>query len=1294
MKQAATKYTLALPLWAAALMIWMLNIAQADAATVSAPTDFVIAQGQTGAVPISVADAGAGVVGVDVTLQYDSSVIEVFGTGSSAIQQSGFSTDGWILEQNIVTVSGTTKELRISAASSGSSLPTSGTSTLFTITFQAAGATSPTSSPLTLTLADLNESAVTATSGSVKLGGVTGALTLTPDPVKPSESVLVTLTDADLNTSSSTVQTVNVTIRSKTSGGATKESQLVLLTETGVNTAVFSGGFSTTYGATGVAGGKFEVVPTDDLEGEYTDGFDASGDAGTAVTDLIDVVAGVDGTVSTSPASVSAGSNVTITVTDADQANKSRQISVSVRRISASGITIIETETYTVFFNSSGVGTVIAPTSSAAGSAGNGTLNVQSGDQIIVSYDDPVGSTGAPVAGVSSITATSGSFTVPSTVEVTQSIAVSLTDSDIGDGTRVSGAASVSATARNTTTGETETVTLTENPAGSGTFTVSVATAYDDGTSPTSGNGTLGIKPGDVVVIEYSDPLNSSGGASTITSSNITVDTGVNGTVSTTPAAVSAGGNVTVTVTDADLTGFGSITVDVLVKRAGGVVETETITLTETPANSGIFIAVVPSSSAAGSQGDGTLNVQAGDQVVVSYDDAIGSGGTPLSGVLSITATSGAFNSVPASIAVADVLSISLTDADIADGTRVNGAGTLTATVRNTTSGETEAVTLTENPAGSGTFTSSINTAFSGAGTSGNNNNGTLGVAVGDVVVFDYVDNLNAAGGSSTITSSNINIVGGGDGTVATSPASINPGQSVTVTVQDADLGNSGTVLVTVRTSRGESVALTLNATGSGNNFTGSIATAFTSGATTSGAPLDVKAGDSIVADYIDLVTSGGGAVTRTSSPATAVVGGVTGAIVASADIQSGDGLRIQVTDSDLNASFTTAETATATVTNNTNGDVETITLTETGINTGIFRATPPATTGSGSATSGDGIVQVSAHDNITVRYADALDVNGGLQNIDATVQGVLWGDTSDNAKLGALDASQILQRSITFLSFNAYQETVANVDGSSGDNPFDSSSITAFDATQVLQYVVGIITTFPVQVGVPNPHPYKKVVDERLISFGQAQQQGARMRLPIVLDETRDVLSGQFKIAYDAKAYRVLGVKNTANTADYLVATNAAEGELLIAMAGAQSHAAGEGAILEVELEVIGAGGESPRIETVSLNGGQIGATPVEALHIVQPKTFELSANWPNPFNPETSLRYALPEAAQVKLEVYDMLGQKVRTLVNGLQNVGQYTVQWDARNDLGHSVASGLYFYRIAAGNFVQTRKMTLLR
>ena len=85
----------------------------------------------------------------------------------------------------MVFSSGDTKEIRISAASTGTALPVSATSTLFAINFQAAAATSPTSSPLAMTLADLNETAVTATSGSVKLGGVTGVLTLTPDQVKP-----------------------------------------------------------------------------------------------------------------------------------------------------------------------------------------------------------------------------------------------------------------------------------------------------------------------------------------------------------------------------------------------------------------------------------------------------------------------------------------------------------------------------------------------------------------------------------------------------------------------------------------------------------------------------------------------------------------------------------------------------------------------------------------------------------------------------------------------------------------------------------------------------------------------------------------------------------------------------------------------------------------------------------------------------------------------------------------------------------------------------------------------------
>ena len=90
-----------------------------------------------------------------------------------------------------------------------------------------------------------------------------------------------------------------------------------------------------------------------------------------------------------------------------------------------------------------------------------------------------------------------------------------------------------------------------------------------------------------------------------------------------------------------------------------------------------------------------------------------------------------------------------------------------------------------------------------------------------------------------------------------------------------------------------------------------------------------------------------------------------------------------------------------------------------------------------------------------------------------------------------------------------------------------------------------------------------------------------------------------------------------------------------------------------------------------------------------VQPRTFELSQNYPNPFNPSTVISYQLPVGSEVSLKVYDMLGRELQTLVNTRQDAGRYTVLFNAT-----SLASGLYFYRLQAGTFVETRKMTLVK
>jgi len=95
------------------------------------------------------------------------------------------------------------------------------------------------------------------------------------------------------------------------------------------------------------------------------------------------------------------------------------------------------------------------------------------------------------------------------------------------------------------------------------------------------------------------------------------------------------------------------------------------------------------------------------------------------------------------------------------------------------------------------------------------------------------------------------------------------------------------------------------------------------------------------------------------------------------------------------------------------------------------------------------------------------------------------------------------------------------------------------------------------------------------------------------------------------------------------------------------------------------------------------------------RPEAFALANNYPNPFNPATTIKYALPEASQVRLEVFNVVGQVVSTLVDNHQNAGRYVVQWDATNDQGHSLSSGLYFYRLqAGGEFLEVKKMLLLK
>jgi len=94
-----------------------------------------------------------------------------------------------------------------------------------------------------------------------------------------------------------------------------------------------------------------------------------------------------------------------------------------------------------------------------------------------------------------------------------------------------------------------------------------------------------------------------------------------------------------------------------------------------------------------------------------------------------------------------------------------------------------------------------------------------------------------------------------------------------------------------------------------------------------------------------------------------------------------------------------------------------------------------------------------------------------------------------------------------------------------------------------------------------------------------------------------------------------------------------------------------------------------------------------------VIPGQYALSQNYPNPFNANTLISFALPKAGKVTLEVFNVLGQKVNTLVNEYMTAGYKIVNWDGRDAQGNNVASGIYFYRLLAEDFKQTKKMLLI-
>lgn len=308
-----------------------------------------------------------------------------------------------------------------------------------------------------------------------------------------------------------------------------------------------------------------------------------------------------------------------------------------------------------------------------------------------------------------------------------------------------------------------------------------------------------------------------------------------------------------------------------------------------------------------------------------------------------------------------------------------------------------------------------------------------------------------------------------------------------------------------------------------------------------------------------------------------------------------------------------------------------------------------------------------------------ASDASGST-TLDITVNTFVYGDPSGDAELSTTDAAAILAHvsgSAPFTSAGAL--AAADVSG--------NGEITPFDAALVLQVLVGLRDCFPAEAGCASKAGAISVTDGSLTWANlRTSDEPGLMEVDLVAQGS-NILAATLSAAF-GEGVEVVGFE--AANGEMLAMHTIEGGKLNVTLAGVAPM--GE-TVAKAIVRLPATAEASLAVESEVAINEEAAYTATEEVSAL-PEDFVLHANYPNPFNPTTTIAYELPNAVDVKVQVFNALGQMVRTLVNSEQKAGKYNVQWDSRSDAGNVVASGVYIYRIQAGSFVATKKMLLVK
>ena len=540
---------------------------------------------------------------------------------------------------------------------------------------------------------------------------------------------------------------------------------------------------------------------------------------------------------------------------------------------------------------------------------------------------------------------------------------------------------------------------------------------------------------------------------------------------------------------------------------------------------------------------------------------------------------------------------------------------------------------------------------------------------------------LNDGTPGNVATDGSVTLVGV-DGTITSLPSEIIPRWSVGVSVYDVDedwdVGTRDAFAVGVANG-GQTETLMVIETGNSTGiYSGVIGTAFSLSFTSDDGIVQAQASDQIVFSYADSLDSNGD--TQVQTDATDVLGGTDGAMRTTVVSQPGDTVRVRVSDADL------SDAVAVDVTNPRTGETESIVLSQFTAGESYFYGR--FFTDSQAGVVGDSTLEVAKGDVLGIAYADTLTANGGTATVSDDDEVVdPFGDAHANGSVQAFDAAQVLIHRLSTYSggvgtLSGLDSLSANVDQGA---PF--GIIDGYDASLVLRKVVGLVDRFEVQAPDAANHPQpettarpKKIPEERELTLRVGEGY-----VSVWADERSGIVSGEMTL--EGRAGQAVLSEELSG---FLSASRVVEDGVRIVFAGA-GGVDGPGELLRV----YGVEPESARLTRVRLNGGRLGVRTREGTGVVRSRRFALLGNAPNPFNPETSIGFELGEEGWVELTVYDVLGQRIRRLVAESLRAGVYRMVWDGRDVGGGAVSSGVYFYRLQAGQrFTEMRRMMLLK